>query len=232
MNDIDELLARVLGGSEETLRRLKADAEIGKYVDDSMPIPPPFSGSGPVRLVILGQDPTVNLQESRRKVGAVLNLDRAGNLRVFGERICAELGLKLTEHVYATNICKNFWTSRPTTVSAVDLLAKSWPYWSPVLQEELAALPGATIISLGQPILRVLIRAEHYHDMKSFWGYDGRWRSGRVRPFGMVQASESTIQRAFFPVIHQPSLQQPFYAGRFKDYMAFIREHMEQEAAA
>ena len=77
-------------------------------------------------------------------------------------------------------------------------------------------MPGATVISLGQPILRVLIRTEHYHDMKSFWGYDGRWHSGRVRPFGMVQASESTIQRAFFPVIHQPSLQQPFYAGRFK----------------
>ena len=76
MNGIDELLTRVRGRCEETLRRLKTDAEIGKYVDDSWPIPPPFSGGGPVRLVILGQDPTVNLQESRRTVGAVLNLDR------------------------------------------------------------------------------------------------------------------------------------------------------------
>ena len=96
---------------------------------------------------------------------------------------------------------------------------------------ELAAFPGATVITLGQPILRVLIRPEHYHDMKSFWGYDGRWSKGIMRPLGMVQANESTIERAFFPVIHQPSVQQPFYAGRFKDYMAFVREHMEQEAA-
>jgi len=225
MNGITELLTTVSARSAETLGRLKADTEIGKYVDDSTPIPPPFAGSGPIRLVVLGQDPTVNLQESRQAVTAVLNFDRPGNLHAFGKRICAELGLTLNEHVFATNICKNFWTERPTTVSTVDLLAKSWPYWSPVLQQELAAFPTATVITLGQPILRLLIRAEHYRDLRSFWGHDGG-------PLGMVPASESAIERGFFPVIHQPSLQQPFYAGRFNDYMAFVREHMKEEAAA
>src|SRR5947209_5066918 len=89
----------------EILAELKADDVLGEYIDDELSIPKTFQGSGPIRLVVLGQDPTVQEIESRRRIKTVLTLDQSGsNLYKFVERICKGLQLKVDQNVYATNV--------------------------------------------------------------------------------------------------------------------------------
>ena len=85
---IDDLMHR----SEAVVRTLVGDPVVGRYVDGPRPLPRPFQGTGEVRLVILGQDPTVERGESRDRVTTVLNLDRGGSLRtLLAGTVCAGL---------------------------------------------------------------------------------------------------------------------------------------------
>lgn len=82
-------------------------------IDYSLGIVPPHIGSGDIKLIILGQDPTVRNAAQRAKIKRTLNLDKGkGALRVYVERICASLGLSL-DNVYATNIYKYFYALPP-----------------------------------------------------------------------------------------------------------------------
>ena len=47
-------------------------SEIKDYVDATLTPPEPFRGSGNIRLIILGQDPTVQDPEYKKKVKVVL----------------------------------------------------------------------------------------------------------------------------------------------------------------
>jgi uracil-DNA glycosylase len=208
------------------VRSLKANHQLGLFVDDALGVPEPFIGRGSIRLIILGQDPTVEREASREAVKTVLNLDRPGSLRQHVQKICAALGLELEEHVYATNVCKNFFIKRPLTVAGIELLETSARKWLPVLNEELAMFPHAVVVSLGEPVLKLLIHSEHHHGMKHYWGHHREWRTGAVKPMRAVRLDESTINRQFFPVVHQPSMQQKFYARQFAAYMRFIREQI------
>jgi hypothetical protein len=57
---------------------LKADPELRLFVNDKLSMPEPFIGQGPIRLIMLGQDPTVEREASREAVKTVLNLNRPG----------------------------------------------------------------------------------------------------------------------------------------------------------
>ncbi len=210
----------------EVVRRLKDDAEIGPHVDDSLPAPMPFVGNGPIELVVLGQDPTVDVAASRESITTALNLDKPGALRSYVERICASLGVEGLDGVFATNVCKNFFNERPTTIDDDRVLRRAADVWMPLLKDELAHFPDATVVTLGEPVLSILVSPGHSQRMKSYWGHHPKWQDGTIRPFAYVPARYSVIKRDFFPVIHQPSLQQPFYNGRFDDYMTFIREQI------
>ena len=81
-------------------------------------------GHGGIQLVVLGQDPTVKNAEARGRITTVLNLDKPGSLRSYLQRVCAGLGARLDENVYATNVIKNFFTMPPTTVKEVASLPR------------------------------------------------------------------------------------------------------------
>jgi len=51
-----------------------ASSEISSHIDTSLTPPNPFRGSGKIRLIILGQDPTVQDPEYRKKIKVVLLL--------------------------------------------------------------------------------------------------------------------------------------------------------------
>ena len=103
--------------SSAILKRIKSDDDLGQYVDASLPIPQPFGLKADIRLIILGQDPTVKRQDSRKNVKSVLNLDCSGSLRTYLGWVCGYLGLDLDQHVYATNLVKNFFTQDSTAVT-------------------------------------------------------------------------------------------------------------------
>jgi uracil-DNA glycosylase len=205
---------------------------VGRFVEVAHPIPHPFVGTGDIRLVIIGQDPTVQRSESRAAITTVLNLDRGGSLRAYLANLCRDLGIDLDQHVYATNACKCFFTDPPTTIvkrDGVDVLAESANLWLPLLVEELAHFPDAFIISLGEPVLVMLTRPEHWRPMREYWGYDRRWRAGVHLPMHAIDAEEGTVGRRIFPIVHEPTQRgrrTAFYREQRQAYLAFIREVM------
>jgi len=204
------------------------DPVLGRYVDASLPVPEPFVGAGPIRLLILGQDPTVDKKATRQKISTVLMLNQNGTLRRFVEKICVALKLNM-QNVYATNVVKNFFNQRPNNNKEVNLLGLASAFWRPFLLEELAALKNATVISLGEPLLKILIHPGNPQEMRYYWGHDPKWRSGKVRDLHFIAASQSTLSRDIFPVIHQPC-RQKYYLDRFEAYMAFICKNLTKGA--
>ena len=166
---IDDLMSR----SGEVVRTLASDSALRTHVDPDSSLPRPFCGSGEICLVIIGQDPTVENENTRKKVTTALMLDGKGHLTRFLATVSGGLGLTL-ENVYATNLCKNFFKRTPTQIEkteAVDVIAFERPHWLPLLRDELAWFPEAVVISLGEPVLRCLVRAGFAQNVKNYWGY-------------------------------------------------------------
>ena len=81
--------------SERVLHRLRADPQLNKFIDQALGLPRVFRGTGQIRLIVLGQDPTVKNVASRGNIHQVLNLDKRGSLKVYLTQICEEFDLKL-----------------------------------------------------------------------------------------------------------------------------------------
>jgi uracil-DNA glycosylase len=206
------------------LRELVLDPKLARFVDCTLDIPEVFRGEGEIRLIILGQDPTVKNPASRRRITTVLNLDKGGQLRDYLSRICELLALNLDEHVYATNYLKNFFVRSPTQIKEIDVFQVFGPMWLPLLREELALFPRAPVIALGQPLLAELVRGEASPRVRDYWGYTPRWKSGESGPLHYLAAQDNRLGRTVFPFPHQPSIAKRFYAERLASYTAFVRE--------
>lgn len=222
---VDEIVARSHAVRDELAR----DPVVGPYIDISLPIPRPYLGSGPIRLVIIGQDPTVANIGSRSHISTVLNLDRNGSLKTFLSTLCSDLGLSLEQNVYATNAAKCFFVKRPTEIREVNVLAASSPAWLPLLAQELAMFPQAILVSLGQPVLCMLVRPGGRSDMKHYWGYHKRWRDGVLLPLAAIEHAASSVGRQIHPFVHEPTqrgARAAFYRARRPAFVRFIRESM------
>jgi hypothetical protein len=229
MDSHADFLEDVIQRSREALSNLAKDPVVGPYVDAGLGIPNPFSKGDDVRLIVIGQDPTVKAEATRTAIRTVLNLDKPGTLRTFILKICDRLGLSLDKHVYATNLCKNFFREKPTTLKrtqGVDVLRLSLSYWLPVLRYELEHFPNATVVTHVEPILSLLVHADRPRRMRHYWGHHNDWRNGHLGPLHRVEAADSCLERVFYPFIHQLSSGSSFYSRRFSDYLAFIRRGM------
>jgi len=199
-------------------------ADLAHLVDSTLGIPEPFRGQGEIRLIVLGQDPTVKNPHSRRRIKTVLNLDTSGSLRAYLSRICEGLRLNLDQHVYATNHLKNFFVEPPTQIEEIDVFEVFGPIWLPLLQQELASFPEAPVITLGQPLLGALVCGDASPLVRDYWGYTPGWKSGDTGPFRHLAPRENLLQRTVFPFPHQPSIRKQFYRDRLADYTAFVRQ--------
>lgn len=69
----------------------------------------PYIGDEDIKLIIIGQDPTIRNKQQRKYIETTLNLDKNGALRNYVERICGTLGISI-RNIYATNIFKYFYS--------------------------------------------------------------------------------------------------------------------------
>lgn len=229
--DVSDVKATVAHKSTRNLQKLMADPNLSKYVAMDF-IPSIFMGAeetSNIRLVFIGQDPTVKNPNSREKIKTVLNLDKQnGSLYRYISRICELVGLDAEQHVYATNFAKNFFVRPPTQIKECNLLDECSPYWLPLLREELSLFPGRPIIILGQPLLKALLIDKRKAYVRRYWAYTPDWKSKNPTSFSFstVAPEENRLERRLFPFPHQPSLRKAFYSTRLGAYVNYLKNSM------
>ena len=205
-----------------------ARSEIGSYIDTSLTPPDPFRGSGKIRLIVLGQDPTVQNPEYKKKVKVVLLLNQPGRLRTYLGKICKGLDIDVDENVYATNLLKNFFTVPPDTMRKEDPLffRKAADHWIPLLREEIEEFENVPILPLGEPVLNCLTKSPDRVLIRNDWGYEGPGQYGG--DFGYIKPSENVLGRVVFPFPHLPGLTKKIYGRQRMDgYLAFMKGHID-----
>ncbi|MBI3732782.1 MAG: hypothetical protein HY259_04905 [Chloroflexi bacterium] len=214
---------------EATRQRLLADLQLRTFVDVNLQIPKVYCGTGEVRLIILGQDPTVLSEKGRRKIRTVLNLDRGGSLKTYLAKLCSGLGIQLEENVYATNLLKNFFVVQPTKIADKSVLRRFAEAWLPVLATELAPYESVPVITLGEPVLALIINAGSSPFVKAYWDYRAHEEAGRPGHFSHLTASQNRLGRDIFPFPHQPSMRQPFYSATIDHYLDYVRDEISRK---
>jgi hypothetical protein len=205
-------------------RYISSHPDIGKYVDSRYQMPETHKGTGTIKLIILGQDPTVKKEDDRKFIKKVLNLDKCGKLRSYLISLCNDLGLNLDANVYATNYLKNFFIRPPAQIKEVDVFQLFEPYWLPVLIEEIRPFPDIPIISLGQPLLGAMVKPGASAFVRDYWGYTANWKSGQRGTYRYLKPELNKTGRVVFPFPHQPSLNKEFYRNGLAEYIHFTRE--------
>ena len=203
--------------------KLKKTKWLAQYVDASLELPQPYRGKGRIKLIVLGQDPTVKDVQARRNIHTVLNLDKKRSVTAYLSAVCAGLGIRLAENVYATNFYKNFFIAPPTQIRDIDVFKEYSPAWLPVLLEELAEFPDLPVIALGEPILPSLVLGSELPRVKHFWGYVPEWKTQKILPFGHLEPAENKLGRAIFPFPQQPTLRKEFYTAIMDKYIAYVK---------
>lgn len=226
---IDNILVQSTVGRDALLH----NPTVGRFVDASLPVPQPFLGTGDIRLVIIGQDPTIQQKESRSKVTTALNLERGGPLRTYLSKICSGLGLVLEQHVYATNAVKCFFLEPPTKIKedyGIDVLEANADIWLPILKHELTQFPDATVISLGQPVLSMLVHEGRSRQLKTYWGYHRDWQQGRREALSEISSINSRLERRIFPFVHLSTKAPLFYKEMLDHYLAYVRQRTNESS--
>ncbi len=210
----------ILIQSFEIKEKLRAvnDFKENRIVNTLGPVAP-FQIGNEIKLIIIGQDPTVKNEKSREKITCTLNLDKTGALKNYISNVCKGLNLELS-NIYATNVFKYFYTIPPAQTMYV-LQAHLQPNLE-LLNSELAAFPNAKIITLGEPVLQLL--AGEKKQVKNFWDYNRRTKKSDDN-YLLCKANDNKLGRDFFPFPHQPSIRKEFYMNHLAKYIRFVKNH-------
>jgi len=203
-----------------------AISEISSYIDTSLTPPDPFRGRGKIRLIILGQDPTVQDPEYRKKIKVILLLNQPGGLRTYLANVCKSLDMNLDENIYATNLLKNFFTVPPDSLHKTKpkFFQKVADYWIPLLREEIEEFENVPILPLGEPVLNCLTKSSDRILIRNYWGYEGPAQYGWN--FNYIKPTENVLSRVIFPFPHIPGLSHKIYRQQMNGYLAFMKEHI------
>ncbi len=181
-------------------------------------IPVPKVGSGQIKLIIIGQDPTVKNEMSRDKVKTVLNLDKQNSLYRYLRDLADKLKYDIEENVYATNLLKCFYVVPPASIP--NAVSQHTPYWIELLKAELQQYPNAIIITLGEPVLKALV-TNGSEKVRDYWGYMGK-KQADVTKFHYCDVGMNLLQRQLYPFPHQPSIRKEFYRETLNAYIGFV----------
>ncbi|MBQ4548575.1 MAG: hypothetical protein IJA42_05240 [Bacteroidales bacterium] len=92
--------------------RLELPDDPANPIDFDLSPVKPYIGDEEIKLIIIGQDPTIRNIQRRKYINTTLNLDKNGALKTYVENICRELDISV-QNVYATNIFKYFYSIPP-----------------------------------------------------------------------------------------------------------------------
>lgn len=212
----------ILKASKEIRDKLKRELDFKENpIDDTLDPIKPFLGKGEIKVIIIGQDPTIKNKKRREKITCTLNLDKNGALKKYIEEyICFGLGITL-ENVYATNIFKYFYMKPPA--KTFHIMKNHLNENLNLLIKELDQFRNATIITLGEPVLQLLV--ETGSRVRSFWDYNKGTKTSDG-DFLFSLGRENLLSRDFFPFPHQPSLRQVFYRNHIFQYIEFVKNKM------
>lgn len=201
--------------------------DLSQYIDFSLTPPAPFRGPGPIRLIVLGQDPTVQKPDYREKIKITLLLNQPGGLRTYLNKVCQGLGIDLEENIYATNLLKNFFTTPPDTMRKKDptFFQNAANYWIPLLKQEISEFENVPILPLGEPVLNSLTKNPARAQIRHYWGYEGPAQYGQN--FSFIPPSENILSRIIFPFPHIPGLAHKFYRQQMHGYLAFMKKYID-----
>ncbi len=191
----------------------------GNPIDkDLLPVPP-FKISNEIKLIIIGQDPTIRKADRRIKIDTTLNLDKSGALKTYINKICQILEIEI-ENIYATNIFKYFYTRPPS--ETLEVLKEHLNPNLMLLKDEIKQYPDASIITLGEPVLRLLIKKDKPNKMVDYWDYNKKLKKTDGH-FKYCNPEDNFLERTIFPIPHQPSSMKEFYSSTFEKYMLFVK---------
>lgn len=218
MNSLD--INRLITSTWASIRKSPI---LAGHTDSTLQIPKPFYGTVSIKLIILGQDPTVKNVSGRKDIKTVLNLDKSGALKKYLNYISSSLGLDLEKNVYATNLLKNFFIAPPASIKEVNIFQLFIPYWLPVLRKELELFPTVPIISLGEPLLQNLVLNGISKKVREYWGFADYDKTGDESNFKISKLNENILNRVLIPFPHQPSINRKFYKNTLDSYLRFIK---------
>lgn len=202
-------------------RHLKKESDaIINQIDIDLPVIPPFKGKEEIKLIIIGQDPTVKDVKSRKRINITLNLDKKGKLKTYLDSICKTLDISI-DNVYATNVFKYFYSIPPANTLEV-LFSHLEPNLE-LLKEELMEFPNIPIITLGEPVLQLL--EDEDAKVRDYWGYDTKTKKTNG-VFKYSSAKDNKLCRDFYPMPHQPSISKEFYMNNLTNYVSFIKNNI------
>lgn len=207
--------------------KLKKDSYLSPDIDFNYEFILPYSKANnisDIKLVIIGQDPTIqdkrNTQKNRQKeIISTLDLDNEnGVLSKYCNLICKHLGFDLNKNVYATNLCKCIFKSKPAYNGVID---KHSMVWVPFLKEELSVFSDKTIfITLGEPLIKQLIHSNK-KKVGYYWDNCGNYES--KLNFKNCESTENYLLKRLYPIAHQPTwLFNKFYRLYLYDYLQYI----------
>ncbi|MHB2153446.1 hypothetical protein ACX8XN_03500 [Calditrichota bacterium GD2] len=179
-------------------------------IDDSLLPVAPFKISSEIKVIIIAQDPTIQQKKSRQKIDITLNLDKNGALKNYVEKICKNLNVKI-ENIYATNLFKYFYKHPPE--KTFNVLKKHLEPNLKLLIDELDIFGDVPILTLGEPVLKLLAKDSFKSNVHYYWGFEPG-KDYPTRAFEYCRAEINLLNRNLFPLAHQPAFSK---IGRYKN---------------
>lgn len=207
-----------------TKELLLNDSVLQNDIDFSLDFILPFSKAdktSKIKLVFIGQDPTIRRIESRSKIKVTLNLDKENSLKTYLKKVCEILNIDLGKEVYATNLYKCFFKIPPADDQTI--LTRHFKVWMDFLINELAVFENATFITLGEPLINQLIHTNN-KKVNYYWDYIGETKSGG--DFKCNEKFDNYLQRRIYPIAHQPTWNRnKFYNTYLNDYLDYLKRN-------
>ena len=115
-------------------RELKSN--FPELIDTSHELPGPFTGTGKIKAVILGADPTHIIDGLPRKISKVFDLDdeKSPYWKGIKKNLNTIEGLSM-DNIHVENLCRNYFSCETSKNKSWVEIARN--YWAPFLRDEL-----------------------------------------------------------------------------------------------
>lgn len=195
-----------------------------EYIDAEHAIPEVYFGGGEIKLIVIGQDPTIKNKCSRKNITTVLNLNKPGKSQRYIFGLCTDLGINPATELYATYLFKNFFDEPPKHIPEV--FNKFFGHWFPVLKEEVSLFPEVPVITLGDHVLEYLTNVNIDKRVLKYWGTADNLNTETDLSYKYISPEENLLGRIIFPFPLQSSSIKKFYNDKYRSYIDFVKNNI------